>query len=80
MSTPLREARQAIGKTIHEVAEAVGVSKPSMSRIECGKQRPSPTLAEKLSIYFKGKVTETQILYPERFVDSRKKRAQRVAS
>ena len=64
--TPLRIARVESGKTLETVARSVGVSKGYLSRVECGLQRPSPTLTEKLSRFF-GTVSEIEILYPERF-------------
>lgn len=66
METPLRKARQRAAKKLGDVAAAVDISEGSLSRIECGKQTPSPELAERLARYF-GTVSEIEILYPERF-------------
>lgn len=66
MITPLRKARQRAGKKLGDVALAVDISEGSLSRIECGKQKPSPEVAERLARYF-GTVSEIEILYPERF-------------
>lgn len=66
MITPLRAARQKAGKKINEVAKACGMSEPTLSRIECDKQKASAEQAEKLSRYF-GTVSEIEILYPERY-------------
>jgi len=41
----------------------------NLSRIERGKQTPSPVTAEKLCLVFGGELTEIQILYPERFAE-----------
>lgn len=66
MITPLRKARQRAGKKLGDVALAVDISEGSLSRIECGKQKPSPDVAERLARHF-GTVSEIEILYPERF-------------
>lgn len=68
MTTPLRTAREKRGLTIQQVATSVGIDPGNLSRIERGKQVPSKDLAEKLSQVFGGQVSETQIIYPERFV------------
>lgn len=68
MSTPLRTAREKRGLTIQQVATSVGIDPGNLSRIERGKQVPSKDLAEKLSQVFSGQVSETQIIYPERFM------------
>ncbi|AMG45503.1 XRE family transcriptional regulator [Achromobacter xylosoxidans] len=68
MTTPLRMAREQRGLTIQQVATSVGIDPGNLSRIERGKQVPSKDLAEKLSQVFGGQVSETQIIYPERFV------------
>ena len=64
--TPLRRARKAAGKTVTEVAAAVGAFQSTISRIELNQQRASPEQAERLARYF-GTVSEIEILYPERF-------------
>jgi DNA-binding XRE family transcriptional regulator len=67
MKTPLRLMRESVGKTIVEVGRSVGVDPGNLSRIENGKQKASTELAEKLAKFFKGSITELEILYPERF-------------
>lgn len=67
MQSPLKRTRLTTGRTLSEVAEAVGTNPGNMSRIENGKQRASPGLAEKIAKYFGYAITEIQILYPERF-------------
>lgn len=69
MTTPLRRAREQSGETIQQVAAAVGVDSGNLSRIERGVQVPGRELTEKLAKYFDNKVTETQIIYPERFAE-----------
>lgn len=70
MLSPLKRTRVTTGRTLSEVAEAVGTNPGNMSRIENGKQRASPGLAEKIAKYFGYAITEIQILYPERFDQS----------
>lgn len=67
---PLRNERLRRGQSLATVAAAVGTDAGNLSRIENGKQRASPELAEKLAKHFGCAVTEVQILYPERFVES----------
>ena len=66
VDTPLRRARKSAGKTLTEVATAMGVFQSTLSRIELGQQNASPSQAEWLARYF-GTVSEIEILYPERF-------------
>lgn len=69
MISPLRQARERRELTIQQVSAAVGIDAGNLSRIERGKQVPSKDLTEKLAKYFDGEVSETQIIYPERFAD-----------
>jgi transcriptional regulator with XRE-family HTH domain len=69
MTTPLRQAREQRNLTIQQVAAAVGIDAGNLSRIERGLQVPSKDLTERLARYFDNEVTETQIIYPERFAD-----------
>lgn len=48
-ATPLRRRREALGRKLSEVARKIGISKPSLSSIERGLQRPSLDTLEKLS-------------------------------
>lgn len=68
MQTPLRKMREASGLTISEVALAVQIDVGNLSRIERGIQLTSIETAEKISQFFKGKISEMQILYPQRYV------------
>lgn len=54
--------------TISEVAIATQLDVGNLSRIERGMQVPSLETAEKLSKFFKGKINEMQILYPQRYM------------
>lgn len=66
--TPLLALRELLGQTQLEVAEAVGISRAFLSKIERGQESPSPELAARLVKHFgDGRITEMQILYPERF-------------
>jgi len=67
IDTPLRKARQEIGRTLKEVAEAVGTDPGNLSRIERGSQLATVEMAEKLAKYYGGRITELQILYPARY-------------
>lgn len=65
--TPLQRARHTRKLSLEQVADAVGTDTGNLSRIERGQQVPSKVMAEKLAKYFDNEVTETQIIYPERF-------------
>lgn len=67
--TPLAALRRKRGETLQKVADAVGTDTGNLSRIERGTQVPSKVMAEKLAQYFDNEVTETQIIYPERFME-----------
>lgn len=67
MHSPLKQTRIKRNGTLAEVSEAVGTNPGNLSRIENGKQKASPNLAEKLAKYFGHEITEIQILYPERY-------------
>ena len=68
MITPLKRTRVLQKMTLRAVAAATGTVTGNLSRIENGKQRASPELAERLAKYFGYAVNEIQILYPERFM------------
>jgi transcriptional regulator with XRE-family HTH domain len=69
MISPLKKARLKRELTLQQVANEVGIDTGNLSRIERGLQIPSKELAEKLVKFFDNEVTETQIIYPERFAD-----------
>ncbi len=56
--------------TLQHVAAGVQVNPATLSRIERLEQIPSIELAERLANFFKGEVSEMQILYPARFQSS----------
>ena len=70
MQSPLRNVRKAHGFTLQHVAAGVQVNPATLSRIERLEQIPSIELAERLANFFKGEVSEMQILYPARFQSS----------
>ncbi len=70
MQSPLRNVRKAHGFTLQHVAAGVQVNPATLSRIERLEQIPSIDLAERLAIFFKGEISEMQILYPARFQSS----------
>lgn len=65
--TPLRAVRVENGLTLSQVAVAIQLDVGNLSRIERGIQVASVDVAERLTNYFKGEITEMQILYPKRF-------------
>lgn len=67
MDTPLRKVRLGKGLTLTEVARSTGIDEGNLSRLERGEQGASPDVAEKLTKFYDGEVTELEILYPERY-------------
>jgi len=67
MSLLLKSLRIKRGQTLVQVARSVGTDAGNLSRVENGKQRPSPRMAAALAQHFGYEITEIQILYPERF-------------
>lgn len=68
MCTPLRKMRVEQGLTIAEVSRQTAIDVGNLSRIERGIQVTSLETAEKLSKFFGGKISEMQILYPQRYL------------
>lgn len=64
--TPLKKARLKRGLTQTEIADALGMHQSAYSRIENGDPT-SAGMAEKISRFFDGKISETEILYASRF-------------
>lgn len=65
MRTPLKIERERRGLSAESLARAVGVKQPTINRIENGRKRPSPDLANRLAIYLEGAVSRDQIIFPE---------------
>lgn len=61
--SPLRKARLERGMSIYELADAVGMSASSISRLERNVQSTSPTTAAKLAALLG--LTLAQVLLPE---------------
>ncbi len=68
MNTPLKQVRISLGHTQEAVASAVGIKQPFYSRIENGEGTPSPETAAKIARYFGHRISELQILFPERYM------------
>ncbi|ENO7353614.1 helix-turn-helix transcriptional regulator [Morganella morganii] len=66
--TPLRKIRLEKQLTIAEVAAAVNYDVGNLSRLERGTQAASLEIAEKLVKFYEQKITEMQILYPQRYM------------
>jgi len=64
ITTPLRIAREKKGETTRVVASAVKIDQSQYVRVESGKRRASPDLADRLAKYFGNAVTRDQILFP----------------
>ena len=71
--TPLKHIRIKQGLTIYDVAKGADCSAGTISRVESGKHGISPDLAERLSKFFDGTITEEEIIYPDRFAIEKKK-------
>lgn len=67
MQTPLRKVRLEQKLTISEVASAINFDAGNLSRLERGIQAASLEIAEKLANFYRGKITELEILYPQRY-------------
>lgn len=67
MNTPLKEIRVRRGLTLDAVSRSVDTDTGNLSRIENGKQGASVQLAERLSKFYAGEISELAILYPDRF-------------
>ena len=70
--TPLRLARLKRGLRLADVAKGIGSTPAQLSMVETAKHRPSADLAARISSFFKGEVSEMEILYPERFMNEEK--------
>jgi transcriptional regulator with XRE-family HTH domain len=72
MATPLKIEREKRGLSTQSIADALGVSQPTISRIENGMKRASPTLAKRIAQYLGAPLTYDQILFPEEYVETKK--------
>lgn len=69
--TPLRSARKKADLTLQDVAAKIGgsIDTGNLSRIERGKQVPSPEKLEKLvELFSLYGITEAHILFPQRYM------------
>ena len=67
MQSPLRKLRKSHGMTLLHGATGVQVDPATLSRIERCEQVPSVELAERLTKFFHGEISELHILYPSRY-------------
>jgi len=67
--TPRRFIESAGIEEAKRVSVAAGSSYPYFSQIAYGHRRASPGLAERLAAESAGRMTELEILYPERYQD-----------
>lgn len=65
--TPLRKAREALGLSQSQLAEASGIDKATISRAENG-MAVSRENAERLAKFFNGDLSELEVLYPARYM------------
>lgn len=70
--TPLRLARVKRALSLADAAAGIGTTAAQLSNIETAKHRPTAGLAERISQFFGGEVSEMEILYPERFMNKEK--------
>jgi transcriptional regulator with XRE-family HTH domain len=78
-TTPLREARQAKGMTLVELAAAAKTDTGHLSRVERDESSISPSLAETIAeIIGRDLIHEMQILYPSRYRTTTTKKASEV--
>lgn len=73
MDTPLKVERCKRNLSATDLAQAMGVTQPTINRIENGRKRPSPDLANRLAKFFDNAVTRDQILFPEDYPTRAKK-------
>ncbi|RFA24424.1 hypothetical protein CAI21_21615 [Alkalilimnicola ehrlichii] len=66
--TPLRRVRRESGQTLKSVADSVDYDVGNLSRVERNLQKAPADLAERLSRHFEGRISELQILYPDRYM------------
>lgn len=71
MHTPLKAIRLRRNVTTQQLSDAVKVTQPTISRVENGRKRPSPDLANRIAKYFNGAITRDQILFPEDYAEKR---------
>jgi DNA-binding XRE family transcriptional regulator len=80
MNTPLRRVRERRGISPVDLAAALGVTQPTINRIENGKAKASTRLANDLARYFDQEITRDQILYPEDYPEPAERKTARRAT
>lgn len=71
--TPLARVRAALGKTQMQMCKHLGMSQANYSRTE-RVGAASPSLAAAIAAKLRGKISEVEILYPQRFAKGPRKR------
>lgn len=61
----LEEVRCRAGMSREQLAKALGLNQSTIWRIENGKRRPSPELSRSIETFFEGKITHTELLFPD---------------
>lgn len=75
MSTPLRRERERMGLSTVTVADALGVSQSTITRIENGILQPRPDLATRIATYFDQRITRDQVIFPRDYPECSPKKA-----
>lgn len=69
-TTPLYKIRKKRGVSLGKLANATGLDKGNLSKLERGEVGTSPESAAKIASFFgRDWITELHILYPERYQD-----------
>lgn len=71
--TPLRAIRDSLRLSRATVATALKIDYSHLYEIERGSAQASPDLANRLEVYFEGKITRDEILYPQDYPAAEKK-------
>jgi transcriptional regulator with XRE-family HTH domain len=66
--SPLRELRLSKNLTLQQVANATGIERSGLGRIETGKRKPETKNLKKIVSFFGGEITVEEILFPEEFI------------
>jgi transcriptional regulator with XRE-family HTH domain len=66
--SPLRKLRLRKKLTLQQVADATGIDRTNLGRIELGQRKPRTDTVDRIVSFFGGKIKEVEILWPERFI------------
>ena len=70
----LKEARIEDGRPAHQIAEALGLSRSQLYRIESGECQASTDIARRLRRFWPKKVPDLAIYDPKAFEEDRRKK------